>query len=176
MKLEHLIQAYKVNNIEADIKEMNSNNERAGVINFANGISASYLLDNEDIVIAMKIFFNCLTTDSLKIQNQLSHTIKILSIMQNTIMLLSNITQKECNMILEKLGLFDNTFIEGKRIKHLEHSYQVEVIDSLLCLSINERGRQIMIKKILFTIVNSNIFYKRFAGLKWYGNILQKLS
>ena len=30
---------------------MNSNNERAGVISFANGISASYLLDNEDIVV-----------------------------------------------------------------------------------------------------------------------------
>lgn len=176
MKLEHLIQAYKLNNIEADIKEMNSNNERAGVINFANGISASYLLDSEDIVIAMKIFFNCLTTGSLKVQNQLSYTIKVIQIMQNSIMLLSNITQKECNMILEKLGLFDNTFIERKRIKHLEHSYQVEVIDNLLCLSINERGRQIMIKKILFTIVNSNIFYKRFAGLKWYENILQKLS
>jgi len=138
MKLEHLIQAYKVNNIQVELKEMNNENEKAGVITFANGISASYLLDDEDIVIAMKIFFNCLTTDELKIQNQISHIIKILNIMQNTIMLLSNIPQKECNMILEKLGLFDNTFIEEKKIKHLEHSYQIEVIDGLVCLSINE--------------------------------------
>lgn len=138
MKLEHLIQAYKVNNIEAEVKEMNSNEERAGVINFTNGISASYLLDDEDIVVAMKIFFNCLTRDTLNMTNQLSYTIKILSIMQNTIMLLSNITQKECNMILDKLGIFNNTFKEGKKIKHLEHNYQIEVIDGLLCLSINE--------------------------------------
>lgn len=138
MKLEHLIQAYKVNKIEAELKEMNNNNEKAGVITFANGISASYLLDDEDIVIAMKIFFNCLTTDSLKIQNQLSHTIKILSVMQNTIMLLCNVPQKEFNMILNKLGLFDNTFKEGKQIKHLEHTYKIEVINGLLCLSINE--------------------------------------
>lgn len=26
----------------------------------------------------------------------------------------------------------------GKKIKHLEHSYQIEIINGLLCLSINE--------------------------------------
>ena len=138
MKLEHLLQAYKINNIEAELNEMNSNNERAGVITFANGISASYLLDNEDIVIAMKIFFNCLARKNMKLNSQLSHVIKVLTIMQNTIMLLSNIPQKECNMILDKLGLFDNTFMQGKQIKHLEHTYKIEVIDGLLCFSINE--------------------------------------
>lgn len=138
MKLEHLLQAYKLNNIEAEIKEMNSNNEKAGIITFANGISASYLLDNEEIVVAMKMFFNCLTTDSLKIQNQLNHVIKVINIMQKTIMLLSNVTQKEANMILESLGLFDNTFTEGKQIKHLDHTYKIEITNGLLCLSINE--------------------------------------
>ena len=138
MKLDHLLQAYKLNNIEEELKEINTDNERAGVIMFENGISASYLLDDEDIIIAMKIFFNCLTRESMKVDTQLSHTIKVLNIMQNTIMLLSNITQKECNMILDKLGLFDNTFMQGKQIKHLEHTYKVEVIDGLLCLSINE--------------------------------------
>lgn len=117
MKLEHLIQAYKTNNIEAELKEMNNKNEKAGVITFVNGISASYLLDDEDIVIAMKIFFNCLTTDKLKIQNQISYTIKILNVIQNTIMLLCNVPQKECNMILDKLGLFDDTFKKRKENK-----------------------------------------------------------
>lgn len=138
MKLEHLLQAYKINNIEAELKETNSNNEKAGVITFANGISASYLLDNENIVIAMKIFFNCLARGNIELDSQLSHVIKVLTIMQNTIMLLSNIPQKECNMILDKLGLFDNTFMQGKQIKHLEHTYKIEAIDGLLCLSINE--------------------------------------
>lgn len=137
MKLEHLLQAYKTNNIEAELKEMNKDNEKAGVITFANGISASYLLDDEDIIIAMKIFFNCLARENMKLNSQLSHVIKVLTIMQNTIMLLSNIPQKECNMILDKLGLFD-TFIQGKQIKHLEHIYKIEVIGGLLCLSINE--------------------------------------
>ena len=117
MKLEHLLQAYKVNNIEAELKEMNDKQEKAGVIKFANGISASYLLDNEDIVIAMKIFFNCLTRDTLTATNQISHVINIIQIMQNTIMLLGNVTQKETNMILESLGLFNNTFAEEKQIK-----------------------------------------------------------
>lgn len=138
MKLEHLLQAYKVNNIEAELKEMNNNNEKVGVITFANGISASYLLDNEDIVISMKIFFNCLSRETLIISNQISHTIKIITVMQNSIMLLGNITQKESNMILESLGLFNNTFAEGKQIKHLEHEYRIEIIEGLLCLSINE--------------------------------------
>ena len=138
MKLEHLLQAYKLHNIESELKEMNSNNEKAGVITFANGISASYLLDDEEIVIAMKVFFNCLTREALSMSNQINHVIKIISVMQNTIMLLGNITQKEANMILESLGLFNNTFTEGKQIKHLEHTYKIEVIDGLLCLSINE--------------------------------------
>ena len=87
MKLEHLIQAYKVNNLKAELKEMNNKDKKAGVITFANGISASYLLDNEEIVISIKIFFNCLARESKKLNAQLNHTIKILNIMQNTIML-----------------------------------------------------------------------------------------
>lgn len=138
MKLEHLLQAYKVNKIDIEVKNMSEGKERTGTITFANGICASYLLDDEDIVIRMKIFFNCLARESLKLETQLSHAIKILNIMQNTIMLLGNITQKECNMILDKLGLFDNTFTEGKQIRHLDHIYQIEVIEGLLCLSINE--------------------------------------
>ena len=138
MKLEHLLQAYKVNNIDTQIKDMSDEKERAGTITFSNGISASYLLDDEDIVVRMKIFFNCLTRESMQLEKQLSHIIKVLNIMQNTIMLLENITQRECNMILDKLGLFDNTFTEGKQIRHLDHTYQIEVIEGLLCLSINE--------------------------------------
>lgn len=144
MKLEHLIQAYKINGIEAELKEENEatdvygNKERAGVISFGNGITASYLLDDEEIVVAMKIFFNCLARNSFKIDTQISHTIKVMAVMQNTIMLLSNIPQKECNMILESLGLFDGTFTQGKQIKHLEHEYRIEIIGGLLCLSVNE--------------------------------------
>ena len=43
MKLEHLMQAYKINEIEAELKEeteatdINGNKERAGVISFGNG-------------------------------------------------------------------------------------------------------------------------------------------
>lgn len=147
MKLEHLIQAYKINGIEAKLKEENeatglNNKERAGVISFGNGISASYLLDDEEIVVAMKIFFNCLARNSFKVDAQISHVIKVITIMQNTIMLLSNIPQKECNMILQSLGLFDNTFTQGKQIQHLDHTYKIEIIDGLLCLSINEKEEE----------------------------------
>ena len=120
MKLEHLIQGYNLNNIPAKIKEkVEQDNERAGTIEFYNGIVASYLLDNEDIIVEMKLFMNCLTRDTLTLTGQLSHTIKVLQVMQQTIILLGNIPQKECNMILEKLGLFDNTFQNRKTNKTL---------------------------------------------------------
>lgn len=142
MKLEHLIQAYNFNKIPAKTKEeIEQDNERAGTIEFYNGIVASYLLDNENIVIAMKLFMNCLTRDTLTLTGQLNHTIKVLQVMQQTIMLLGNVPQIECNIILENLGLFDNTFSKGKQIKHLEHTYKIEVIDGLLCLSIEEVNR-----------------------------------
>lgn len=148
MKLEHLMQAYKINGIEAKLKEeteatdINGNKERAGVISFGNGISASYLLDDEEIVVAMKIFFNCLARNSFKVDAQISYVIKVITVMQNTIMLLSNIPQKECNMILQSLGLFDNTFTQGKQIQHLDYTYKIEIIDGLLCLSINEKEEE----------------------------------
>lgn len=145
MKLEHLTQAYNFNKIPAKIKEqIEQDNKRAGTIEFYNGIVASYLLDDEDIVVAMKLFMNCLTRDTLTLIGQLSHTIKVLQVMQQTIMLLGNIPQKECNIILEKLGIFDNTFSKGKQIKHLDHTYEIEVIDGLLCLSIEEVERCII--------------------------------
>ncbi len=143
MKLEHLIQSYSFNRIPAKIKEeIQEGNERAGIIEFYDGITASYLLDNEDIVVAMKIFFNCITNNQKTISNQIEHTNKVLDVMQKTIMSLDNVSQKETNMILEKLGLFNDTFKEEKQIKHLEYSYGVEVIDGLLCFSIQEIERR----------------------------------
>ena len=139
MRIDHLIQAYNFNRIPSKIKEeVENENEHAGVINFYNGITGSYLLDDEEVVIAIKIFFNCLTIDEKNISNQLNHTIKILNVRQKTIMALDNVSQEECNMILDKLGLFDDTFKDGKQIKHLEHSYRLEVIDGLLCMTIEE--------------------------------------
>ena len=58
--------------------------------------------------------------------------------MQKTIMCLDNVSQKETNVIFEKLGLFNNTFKEGKQIKHLQHSYKIEIIGGLLCFSTQE--------------------------------------
>lgn len=136
MKFEHLIQAYKVNNIKADVETMDENNERAGTIKFDKGIASAYLLDDEDIVISLKMFFNCLGGNTMS--EQLSHSIKVLNLIQQTIILLSNVSKKECNMIIEKLGLLDSSFKGGKMIKHLDFVYRVEVIDGLLCFSLDE--------------------------------------
>ena len=139
MKLEHLIQGYNFNRIPAKIQEqMEDKEERAGIIIFGSGMTASYLLDDEDIVIAMRLFFNTLTTDKKTLLNQFNHTTKILEIIQKTIMLLTNIPQNECNTILRQLGLFNNTFRRGKKIKHLNYIYKVETIGGILSISIDE--------------------------------------
>lgn len=139
MKLEHLIQTYNFNRIPARIdKEINQDGEKAGVIKLFNGITASYLLDEEDIVIAIKLFINCLTEDKKTITNQIDHVVKIINVIQKTIELLGNIPQKEANLILEGLGMFNNSFKEGKRIRHIDHVYSVEVVNGLLCFTITE--------------------------------------
>lgn len=141
MKLEHLIQAYNFNNISATIdKEIQQDKERAGVIKFYNGIAASYLLDKEDIVVSIKIIANPIPSlPDNKIDNYLNYVIQMIKVMQKTIELIANIPQKESNMILDKLGLFDNTFKENKKIKHLEYMYAIEVLSGLICLSIQEK-------------------------------------
>ena len=118
IKLEHLIQSYNFNKIPARIKEkINTLNERAGVIEFYNGIAASYLLGSNDTVISIKLYINCLTRKALNLSGQLSYITNALLVIQQTIMLLSNISQEECNILLTKLGLFNNTFQKRKTNK-----------------------------------------------------------
>lgn len=145
MKLEHLIQAYNFNRIPAKIKEeYNEDNEHAGVIEFNKNINASYLLDSEDIVINMIIFCNCIdiqASDSSKdttLINQINHTIEVIKVLQKTIELIANIPQKEANMILDRLGLFNNTFKEGKQIEHLGFIFRIKTIEGLLNFNIEE--------------------------------------
>lgn len=118
IKLEHLIQSYNFNKIPARIKEeINTLNERAGVIEFYNGIAASYLLGSNDTVISIKLYINCLTRKALNLSGQLSYITNALLVIQQTIMLLPNISQEECNILLTKLGLFNNTFQKRKTNK-----------------------------------------------------------
>lgn len=138
MKLEHLIQAYNFNDICATIKEeIKQDEEKAGVICFTKDVNASYLLDKEDIVISMIIYCNCLT-ENRTIKAQLSHTINVIKIIQKSIELLANVPQIEANIILKKLGLFDNSFKQGKNIKHLDHTFNISVVEGLLKFSLNE--------------------------------------
>lgn len=138
MELEKLMQAYKINGVNAELKEMNEKKEKAGVILYENGISASYLLDNEDIIIIMKIFFNKPTNDKLTLSNQINYSVNVINIIKQTINLLANVTNEEINMILETLGLFDSTFKKGKQVRYLEFEYKIEIVSGLICFTIQE--------------------------------------
>ena len=135
MKLEHLIQGYNFNRIPAKIKEKTS--ETSGVITYSEGINAAYLIDPEEIVVDLELFINCLSKE-LELDKQIKHTIEVIKILQQSIMLLSNITQEEANIILDKLGLYNGNFKDKKQIQLFEFEYQVEVVDSILHFSIVE--------------------------------------
>ena len=131
MKLDHLMRAYKYFKIESKL------DEEEGIINFGKGIKAAYLLDKDRTVTCLKICINA-NLESRTDEEQLEYSIQVLSIMQQSIMLLGNTGKKECNMILRGLGVFDGTYGEGKQIRHIDHEYKVEVISGLIMLSIVE--------------------------------------
>jgi hypothetical protein len=114
MKLEHLIKAYIHNGVEAELNRNGS--ERAGTIKYADGINSAYMVDEDDTVIAMKLYINCLAR-AMNVRAQKEHTIKAIKVIQQSIMLIGNITLHECNMILKSLGIFDGTFQKRKTNK-----------------------------------------------------------
>lgn len=123
LKLKHLMQAYRFNRIPAAIdKEIEENKEKAGVIKYNENINAAYLIDNDEVVISLNMFCNCITKD-MNANAQINHSTEVLRIIHKTIELIGNIPQKEINMILEKLGLFNSTFTKRKENK----TYQLYV-------------------------------------------------
>lgn len=132
MKLEHLIEAYKYKEIKAEITKQEG---KAGVIKFNEYIYATYYEDDE-IVKSIQVFANTIT--SKEISNQLDHTINLLKVLSNTIELLTTATPEESNTILETLGLFNNTFKEGKQVKHNGYGYRVEIADGLILFTVGE--------------------------------------
>lgn len=132
MKLEHLIEAYKYKEIKAEIT---SQEGKAGVIKFNEYIYATYYEDDE-IVKSIQVFANTIT--SKEISNQVEHTINLLKVLSNTIELLTNVSEEVRNMILDTLGLFNNTFKEGKQVKYNGYGYKIEIADGLILFTIGE--------------------------------------
>ncbi len=138
MKLEHLIQGYNFNKIPAKInQEINKDNEKAGVIKFNEDIYASYLLDKKGFVEAINLFSNCVTARASKItsDNQIEHTINVLTIIQKTIELLGNTKKEEANSILNQLEIF-NGQLKKKAVRFLDYIYKIESMDGILMFSI----------------------------------------
>lgn len=138
MKLEHLIQGYKFNRINARIKEtINDENERAGVIQFNDNIHASYLLDEEEMIVAISLFINCVEKNNKTIESQIKHTTDTINIIQKTIELQANVKQKEANKILKELKIF-NGRIETKAVKFLNYIYKIEAVNGILIFTMLE--------------------------------------
>ena len=138
MKLEHLIQAYNYNRIPVKkSEEIIEYGEEAGTIKFNENINAAYLLDDEDIVIAISIFINCVVIKDKTINNMLTHTQQAINIIQKTIELLANTKQEEANSIIKQLGLFSGR-IEKKAVKFINYIFKIDVADGILIFSIIE--------------------------------------
>ena len=142
IKLEHLIQGYNFNRIPAKIdKEINQDEESAGVIKYNDDTNGSYLLDDEGIVIAINIFSNCVVENNKTMEHQLKHTTQTLLIIQKTMELLGNIKQEEANKIMKQLGMFSGTLKE-KAVKFLNYIYKIDTANGLLMFSMIEEDNQ----------------------------------
>ena len=120
IKLKHLIQGYNFNKIPAKIdKEINQEEERAGVIKYNENIHGSYLLDDEGIVVATQT----------------------LLIIQKTMELLGNIKQEEANNIMKQLGMFSGK-IKEKAVRFLNYVYKIDVANGLLMFTMLEEAEK----------------------------------
>lgn len=129
MKVHHLIQAYKMNNIEAELQEGNA---KSGMIKYGKGMVSDYFLDSEDSIVSIQMFFN-----QIKDMNVL-YSIKVIQLIQTTIMLFCNISQKEVNLILNGLGMFGTEKQEDAFIQHLQYQYRIKIENGVLYFSISE--------------------------------------
>lgn len=142
MNLKHLIQGYNFNKIPAKIdKEINQEKERAGVIKYNEKIHGSYLLDDEEIVVAITIFSNCVVEKDKTMDNQLKHTTQTLLIIQKTMELLGNIKQEEANNIMKQLGMFSGK-IKEKAVHFLNYVYKIDVANGLLMFTMLEEAEK----------------------------------
>lgn len=142
IKLEHLIQGYNFNRIQAKVdKEFNDSNEKAVVINFSSDINGAFLLDKEDIVVAVNLYANGVVQDNKTLDNQIKHTTETLIIIQKTMELVGNIKQEEANNILKQLGLFKGK-IKDKAVRFLNYVYRIDAANGLLHFSMLEEEQK----------------------------------
>lgn len=141
MKLEHLIQAYNFNKIPAKIeKEIDSPEEKAGVIKFTEDIYASYLLDEEEFVSSVNLFINAIKANNLDIQ--LKHTTDVIIIIQKTIELITDVTQEEANNIMKSLGLF-NGKLKEKAVRLIDYIYEIKPENGIIIFSMLKENKEI---------------------------------
>ncbi|MCI8618142.1 MAG: hypothetical protein HFJ60_07950 [Clostridia bacterium] len=137
MKLEHLIQGYRFNRINAKIQQEIQQEDKAAVININEDINASCLIDDEGIVTAMNLFSNCVVQNNKTMKKQLEHTTQTINVIQKTIELLGNTKQEEANKIMNMLGMFSGK-LEAKAVRFTNHVYKIDVANGLLIFSIIE--------------------------------------
>lgn len=129
MKVDHLIQAYKMNKIEAELQEKNA---KSGMVKYGEGMVSDYFLDSENSIVSIQMFFN-----QIKDKDVL-YSIKVIRLIQTTIMLFCNISQQEANLILNGLGMFRKEKQEDTFIQHLQYQYRIKIENGLLYFSISE--------------------------------------
>lgn len=134
MKLEHLLECYRYRGIyyqSIDEDSYITSNDKIITIHFDKHMKL-ICCSNSEIVYNIRIVADW----NKDISNYTMHTLYVLHIIQASIDCLSNISQNEINIILCGLGLYDGSFVKGKKIKNNENLYKVEVIDGVLMFTI----------------------------------------
>ena len=134
MKVEYLLECYRYHNIcykSIDEESIITSDDKIFIINFDKHVKA-VCCKNSEIVYSIRIVADW----GMGISNYNMHTLNVFNIIRTSINCLSNISHKEINIIFSSLGLYDGTFVKGKKIKNYENLYKIEVIDGILVFTI----------------------------------------
>ncbi len=134
MKLDHLLECYRYKGIcyqHVDEESYVASNNKVITIHFDKHTKI-VCCSNSEMVYNIRV-----VADWKKgVNNSAMHTLNVLNIIQTSINCLSNISQNEIKIILCSLGLYDGSFVKGKKIKNDENLYKVEVINGVLMFTI----------------------------------------
>ena len=147
MKLNHIIEAYRFNNIEVELykKDIESSKvlnipEEAGVLKFNDDIYAAFILDDEKFICGINLFANAVVNKDLNIQ--IKHTEKLLVIVQKTIELLCDTTQEEANNILDRLGILKG-ILKEKAVERMGCIYKIKADNGIFNFMIMKTKKEI---------------------------------
>ncbi|WP_159641815.1 hypothetical protein [Erysipelothrix anatis] len=114
---------------------LQSEQNGSGVIKYTEDIMTTYFLAELDVK-AVQVFASAKVSNDAALQ--LSHTTKLIEVIQNTFMVLIDVDQAQANEIMKLIGMFDGSFVDGKQAAVYDYLIKVEVANGLILVAVTE--------------------------------------